>query len=72
MDSTSIRWSESDHVIYLIFDSSHLSNIIIDFRIKMASNLAAFSYIVALIGDAFLIFFSIFHVRSIMYLTYYI
>ncbi|KAL1512502.1 hypothetical protein ABEB36_002085 [Hypothenemus hampei] len=31
----------------------------------MAFNFAAFSYIIALIGDAFLIFFSIFHVIAI-------
>jgi len=29
---------------------------------KMAFNFTAFTYIVALIGDAFLIFFAIFHV----------
>ena len=37
--------------------------------LKMAFTFAAFSYIVALIVDAFLIFFAIFHVSTVLYLT---
>lgn len=49
------------HVIGLISDSSRFVSGS-RHTCRMAFNLAAFSYIVALIGDAFLIFFAIFHV----------